>query len=87
MGLDAIENMILGGLIYVVFGVFGLIVVNSIINSVYQFGYDMDVIVGGVYNGVVDVMRYCYLMCRMIKIFGLIIVDVIGKNYEAVGDR
>ncbi|EOO6220928.1 RHS element core protein, partial [Escherichia coli] len=47
MGLDAIENMTSGGLIYAVSGVPGLIAANSITNSAYQFGYDMDAIVGG----------------------------------------
>ncbi|WP_024176737.1 RHS repeat-associated core domain-containing protein, partial [Escherichia coli] len=87
MGLDAIENMTSGGLIYAVSGVPGLIVANSITNSAYQFGYDMDAIVGGAHNGAADAMRYCYLMCRMTKTFGSTIADVIGKNHEAAGDR
>ena len=41
MGLDAIENMTSGGLIYAVSGVPGLIAANSITNSAYQFGYDV----------------------------------------------
>ncbi len=65
MGLDAIENMTSGGLIYAVSGVPGLIAANSITNSAYQFGYDMDAIVGGAHNGAADAMRHCYLMCRM----------------------
>ncbi|HBA9033788.1 TPA: RHS repeat protein [Escherichia coli] len=87
MGLDAIENMTSGGLIYAVSGVPGLIAANSITNSAYQFGYDMDAIVGGAHNGAADAMRHCYLMCRMTKIFGSTIADVIGKNHEAAGDR
>ncbi|AUW39572.1 RHS element core protein [Escherichia coli] len=87
MGLDAIENMTSGGLIYAVSGVPGLIAANSITNSAYQFGYDMDAIVGGAHNGAADAMRHCYLMCRMTKTFGSIIADVIGKNHEAAGDR
>ncbi|MGV5806036.1 RHS repeat-associated core domain-containing protein [Escherichia coli] len=87
MGLDAIENMTSGGLIYAVSGVPGLIAANSITNSAYQFGYDMDAIVGGAHNGAADAMRHCYLMCRMTKTFGSTIADVIGKNHEAVGDR
>ncbi|EZA63685.1 RHS repeat-associated core domain-containing protein [Escherichia coli] len=87
MGLDAIENMTSGGLIYAVSGVPGLIAANSITNSAYQFGYDMDAIVGGAHNGAADAMRHCYLMCRMTKTFGSTIADVIGKNHEAAGDR
>nr|WP_174498241.1 RHS repeat-associated core domain-containing protein [Escherichia coli] len=87
MGLDAIENMTSGGLIYAVSGVPGLIAANSITNSAYQFGYDMDAIVGGAHNGAADAMRHCYLMCRMTKTFGATIADVIGKNHEAAGDR
>lgn len=87
MGLDAIENMTSGGLIYAVSGVRGLIAANSITNSAYQFGYDMDAIVGGAHNGAADAMRHCYLMCRMTKTFGSTIADVIGKNHEAAGDR
>ncbi|EFM1891376.1 RHS repeat protein [Escherichia coli] len=87
MGLDAIENMTSGGLIYAVSGVPGLITANSITNSAYQFGYDMDAIVGGAHNGAADAMRHCYLMCRMTKTFGSTIADVIGKNHEAAGDR
>ena len=60
---------------------------NSITNSAYQFGYDMDAIVGGAHNGAADAMRHCYLMCRMTKTFGSTIADVIGKNHEAAGDR
>lgn len=85
MGLDAIENMTSGGLIYAVSGVPGLIAANSITNSAYQFGYDMDAIVGGAHNGAADAMRHCYLMCRMTKTFGSTIADVIGKNHEAAG--
>ncbi|ENM6321912.1 RHS repeat protein [Escherichia coli] len=87
MGLDAIENMTSGGLIYAVSGVPGLIAANSITNSAYQFGYDMDAIVGGAHNGAADAMRHCYLMCRMTKTFGSTIADVIGKNHEAAGNR
>ncbi|EEZ7503663.1 RHS repeat protein [Escherichia coli] len=87
MGLDAIENMTSGGLIYAVSGVPGLIAANSITNSAYQFGYDMDAIVGGAHNGAADAMGHCYLMCRMTKTFGSTIADVIGKNHEAAGDR
>ncbi|MEL3690814.1 RHS element core protein [Escherichia coli] len=87
MGLDAIENMTSGGLIYAVSGVPGLIAANSITNSAYQFGYDMDAIVGGAHNGAADAMRHCYLICRMTKTFGSTIADVIGKNHEAAGDR
>ncbi|EJA4758859.1 RHS repeat protein [Escherichia coli] len=87
MGLDAIENMTSGGLIYAVSGIPGLIAANSITNSAYQFGYDMDAIVGGAHNGAADAMRHCYLMCRMTKTFGSTIADVIGKNHEAAGDR
>ncbi|EMC1068489.1 RHS repeat protein [Escherichia coli] len=87
MGLDAIENMTSGGLIYAVSGVPGLIAANSITNSAYQFGYDMDAIVGGAHNRAADAMRHCYLMCRMTKTFGSTIADVIGKNHEAAGDR
>ncbi|EPB1770401.1 DUF6531 domain-containing protein [Escherichia coli] len=87
MGLDAIENMTSGGLIYAVSGVPGLIAANSITNSAYQFGYDMDAIVGGAHNGAADAMRHCYLMCRMTKTFGSTIADVIGKNHEVAGDR
>ncbi|HHL6856682.1 TPA: RHS element core protein [Escherichia coli] len=87
MGLDAIENMTSGGLIYAVSGVPGLIAANSITNSAYQFGYDMDAIVGGAHNGAADAMRHCYLMCRITKTFGSTIADVIGKNHEAAGDR
>ncbi|GCN29676.1 RHS repeat protein [Escherichia coli] len=87
MGLHAIENMTSGGLIYAVSGVPGLIAANSITNSAYQFGYDMDAIVGGAHNGAADAMRHCYLMCRMTKTFGSTIADVIGKNHEAAGDR
>ncbi len=87
MGLDAIENMTSGGLIYAVSGVPRLIAANSITNSAYQFGYDMDAIVGGAHNGAADAMRHCYLMCRMTKTFGSTIADVIGKNHEAAGDR
>ncbi|WP_306138598.1 RHS element core protein [Escherichia coli] len=87
MGLDAIENMTSGGLIYAVSGVPGLIAANSITNSAYQFGYNMDAIVGGAHNGAADAMRHCYLMCRMTKTFGSTIADVIGKNHEAAGDR
>ncbi|WP_347949396.1 RHS element core protein [Escherichia coli] len=87
MGLDAIENMTSGGLIYAVSGVPGLIAANSITNSAYQFGYDMDAIVGGADNGAADAMRHCYLMCRMTKTFGSTIADVIGKNHEAAGNR
>ncbi|HCO7174147.1 TPA: RHS repeat protein [Escherichia coli] len=87
MGLDAIENMTSGGLIYAVSGVPGLIAANSITNSAYQFGYDMDAIVGGAHNGAADAMRHCCLMCRMTKTFGSTIADVIGKNHEAAGNR
>ncbi|WP_407345590.1 RHS repeat-associated core domain-containing protein [Escherichia coli] len=87
MGLDAIENMTSGGLIYAVSGVPGLIAANSITNSAYQFGYDMDAIVGGAHNGAADAMRHCYLMCRMTKTFGSTIADVISNNHEAAGDR
>ncbi|HDX6690071.1 TPA: hypothetical protein RPO78_004485, partial [Escherichia coli] len=76
-----------GGLIYAVSGVPGLIAANSITNSAYQFGYDMDAIVGGAHNGAADAMRHCYLMCRMTKTFGSTIADVIGKNHEAAGNR
>ncbi|HBA3975221.1 TPA: hypothetical protein LZR48_004682 [Escherichia coli] len=85
--IDAIENMTSGGLIYAVSGVPGLIAANSITNSAYQFGYDMDAIVGGAHNGAADAMRHCYLMCRMTKTFGSTIADVIGKNHEAAGNR
>ncbi|STK08457.1 RHS protein [Escherichia coli] len=85
MGLDAIENMTSGGLIYAVSGVPGLIAANSITNSAYQFGYDMDAIVGGAHNGAADAMRHCYLMCRMTKTFGSTIADVIGKIMRRQG--
>lgn len=62
-----------------------MIVANSITNSAYQFGYDMDAIVGGAHNGAADAMRYCYLMCRMTKTFGSTIADVIGKIMRRLG--
>ncbi|ECJ4505888.1 RHS repeat protein [Salmonella enterica subsp. salamae] len=86
-GLDAIENMITGGMVFAVSGIPGLIVTNSIADSAYQFGYDMDDIVGGAHNGAADALRHCYLMCRMTKTFGSTMADAIGKNHEAAGDR
>ncbi|EDT2961692.1 RHS repeat protein [Salmonella enterica subsp. enterica] len=87
LGLDVIENMITGGMVFAVSGILGLIVTNSIANSAYQFDYDMDDIVGGAHNGVADALRHCYLMCRMTKTFGSTMADAIGKNHEAAGDR
>ncbi|EOX8480384.1 RHS element core protein [Salmonella enterica subsp. indica] len=87
LGLDVIENMITGGMVFAVSGIPGLIVTNSIANSAYQFGYDMDDIVGGAHNGAADALRHCYLMCRMTKTFGSTMADAIGKNHEAAGDR